>query len=315
MRELHLHLDGSLRPETVEDLAREKGLRLGDIKQIRKRLIAPKECRSLNEYLERFGLPFEFLQRGDWLERISFELVEDLAKFGLEYGELRFAPQYFTKDGLSQANVVDFIKAGVKRGMKAYPNIKIGLILCAMRGKGNEKENLETLSLVEEKIGEVVCGLDLAGAEALFPTKDFEYIFSRARDKNLPFTIHAGEAQGPDSIWQALEFGAKRIGHGVRAIEDERLVKYLVENKITLEVCITSNLQTKLVEKISDHPIKRLFDKGVRVTLNSDNMTVSDTNLLKERRLAVEKLGFSEADLEKMDSYAKEASFLKENSL
>lgn len=311
MRELHLHLDGSLRPETLWDLAQASGRDLGDLNQVRDLMVAPMDCQSLNEYLERFNLPLEFMQRKDLIERMAFELVEDLANLGLEYAEIRFAPQLHTREGLSQEAVVEGAIQGVKAACEKYDSIKVGLILCAMRGDNNQGENEETLRLVREFLGDVVCAFDLAGAEALFPTKDFVPLFEMAQDLKVPYTIHAGEADGPESVWKALEMGAQRIGHGVRAIEDPALVRELADKKIPLEVCITSNYQTKLVDRLEDHPIKKLFEAGVRVTLNSDNMTVSNTDLVKEKEIAMDLLGLSQDQIDTMDQYAIEASFLK----
>ena len=194
--------------------------------------------------------------------------------------------------------------------MNKYPFIKIGLILCAMRGDNNHNENLETLKVLEQTFGEVVCAFDIAGAEAIFPTENFKELFEKVKSTNIPYTIHAGEAAGPESVWSAIELGAHRIGHGVRAVEDEKLVDYLAKNKIPLEVCITSNIQTKIVEKLKDHPVKYLYDKGVIITLNSDNMTVSNTNIQQERKIAKEIFGFTEEDLEKIDNWAVKYSFL-----
>lgn len=311
MRELHLHLDGSLRPERVKELAEYLNMEVGSLEEVSQKMKVPDQCKSLNEYLERFDLPLQFLQKADFIEAMTYDLVEDLAELGLEYGEIRFAPQLHTQEGLNQEEVVEASIKGVRRATKDYPRIGIGLILCAMRGEGNEEENLETLRITREFLGDVVCGFDLAGAEALFPTSKYQDLFAQARDLNVPFTIHAGEADGPESVWDALSFGAKRIGHGVRSIEDPDLVETLVEKKIALEVCITSNLQTKLVDRLEDHPIKKLFDAGVHVTLNSDNITVSNTDLIKERQIAKDILGFSDQDLKKMDEYAREASFLQ----
>lgn len=309
MRELHLHLDGSLRPKTVFELSKRENINLGNLEDVKSNMIVPTNCQSLNEYLEGFDLPLMFLQRPEYIERVSFELGEDLYNLGLEYGEIRFAPQSFTKGGLTQREVIKSSIKGIKKAIDKY-KIKLGLILCSMRGSNNKNENLETLNLVSDYLEDVVCGFDLAGAEGIFPTSDYEDLFLLAKKKDLPFTIHAGEASGAESVWKALELGAKRIGHGVRSIEDPNLVEYLVKERITLEVCITSNFHTKLIEKIENHPIKALFDKGVRVTINSDNMTVSNTNIIKEMKIAKNILGFSSEDLLKINNYAKDAAFI-----
>ena len=154
------------------------------------------------------------------------------------------------------------------------------LILCCMRGDNNKEENLETVKIAKEYLGKGVCALDLAGAEALFKTENFEDIFKIAKENNIPFTIHAGEADGPESIKKALEFGAKRIGHGVRCIEDKQLMGMLAQEGIALEVCPISNLQTQAIE--GNHPIEELYRKGLSVTVSTDNNTVSNTDIVSE---------------------------------
>ncbi len=313
MIELHLHLDGCVRPETVWELAKEQQIDLGakDLTALRYLMQVPDDCKTLHECLERFDVPLKVMQTADAIERMTFELVEDLAKLGLHYAEIRFAPQLSLGKGLSQDEVVEAAIRGAKKGMEAYPQIKCGLILCCMRGENNQQENLLTLETAKKYLGDVVCAVDLAGAESLYPTENFADIFERANAYELPRTIHAGEAAGPDSIRKALSYGTNRLGHGVNAVYDDALVQELVEKGITLEVCVTSNYQTKLVDSIEKHPVKKLFDAGVRVTVNSDNMTVSDTNLCKEMQIWKERLGFTDEDIAKVQEYAEQARFLK----
>ena len=185
------------------------------------------------------------------------------------------------------------------------------LILCCMRGEDKEALNLETVESVRKYLGDVVCAVDLAGAESLYPTEIFAPVFARVREYGLPMTIHAGEAAGPDSIRTALSYGTKRIGHGISAIQDPGLVEELVKEKVTLEVCVTSNFQIRSVPSIKGHPIRRLFDAGVRVTVNSDNMTVSGTNVRKELELVKEVFGFTDEEVQTLQEYAWEARFLR----
>lgn len=313
MIELHLHLDGSLRPQTVWELAKEQKIELPfqSVEEVKDKMEVPKDCKTLPEYLERFELPLLVLQQEEALERVTYELVEDLENLSVTYAEIRFAPQLSTKQGLSQAQVVEAVIRGAKRGMKDHNKIRVGLILCCMRGEELFKDNMETIEVAKQYLGDVVCAVDLAGAESLFPTELFEDIFQKAKDYEIPMTIHAGEADGAESLWKALSYGTKRIGHGVRAIEDPELIKKLVEDQITLEVCVTSNYQTKVVESIEVHPIRKLFDAGVRVTINSDNMTVSDTNIQKEIEILKTMFGFEKEELMKMEQYAADAKFLK----
>lgn len=311
--ELHLHLDGSLRPETVWELAKEQNIKLpaNTVDEVRDQMQVPEDCRTLEEYLTRFDLPLLVLQTREALERAAFELTEDLAKEGVTYAEIRFAPQLSIKGGMTQEQAVEAAIEGVKRGMEKYPSIRVGLILCCMRGEDNEEWNLQTVEAAKKYLGDVVCAVDIAGAESLYPTERFAPVFEKVREYGLPSTIHAGEAAGPESMKTALAFGAKRIGHGVAAVEDPELVRRLIEEQITLEVCVTSNYQTKVVPSIEAHPIRRLFNAGVRVTVNSDNRTVSNTNVRKELDILRNVFGFKEQEIEKMEEYAWEARFLR----
>lgn len=312
LTELHLHLDGSLRPETVWELAKEQGVKLPaeSLEAVRYQMRVPEDCRTLEEYLERFDLPLMVLQKAEALERVTFELTEDLAKEGVDYAEIRFAPQLSVKEGLSQDEVVEAAVRGARRGMERYPRIRVGLILCCMRGDRNQDLNLETVKTAAKYMGDVVCAVDIAGAESLYPTDRFRPVFDKVNEYGLPMTIHAGEAAGPDSMRTALSYGTRRIGHGVAAVDDEALVKELIEKNVTLEVCVSSNYHTKVVPSIEAHPIRRLFDMGVRVTVNSDNMTASGTDIHKEIRILKETFGFTDAEIEKMQEYAWEARFL-----
>lgn len=314
MIELHLHLDGSLRPETVWELAKEQGIELPakSLSEVSDKMHVPEDCRTLEEYLERFDLPLLVLQKEDALERVTFELVEDLAKEGADYAEIRFAPQLSVAGGLDQDQVVQAAVRGAKRGMEQYPQIRVGLILCCMRGDTNQALNLATVETAKKYLGDVVCAVDIAGAESLFPTELFKPVFDKVAEYGIPMTIHAGEAAGPDSMWTALSYGTKRIGHGVAAVKDQELIKKLVDEKVTLEVCVTSNYHTKVVNSIAEHPIRKLFDAGVRVTVNSDNMTASNTDIRKEIRVLKDQLGFTDEEIAKMEQYAYEARFLKD---
>ena len=313
LAELHLHLDGSLRPETVWELAEEQQIRLpaADLEELRYQMKVPEDCQSLHECLKRFDLPLLVLQEADALERVTFELTEDLAKEGVTYAEIRFAPQQSMEHGLTQDQAVEAAIRGAKRGMEMYPSIRVGLILCCMRGEDKEALNLETVESVRKYLGDVVCAVDLAGAESLYPTEIFAPVFARVREYGLPMTIHAGEAAGPDSIRTALSYGTKRIGHGISAIQDPGLVEELVKENVTLEICVTSNFQIRSVPSIKEHPIRRLFDAGVRVTVNSDNMTVSGTNVRKELELVKEVFGFTDEEVKRLQEYAWEARFLR----
>jgi len=175
-----------------------------------------------------------------------------------------------------------------------------------MRG-ADDKQNYKTVEVASEYKEKGITLLDLAGAEALFPTKNYKELFRYAESLKIPYTIHAGEADGPESIWYALEFGARRIGHGVRCTQDKELMKRLMRDQIPLELCPTSNLNTKIFEKIEDYPIPELLDAGIKITINTDNMTVSDTTLARELKLVQETFRLSEEEMAGLQKNAKES--------
>ncbi len=303
--DLHLHLDGSLTPAYVIRQAKKQGMELPvwDEKELVKYMTAPVDCKDLNEYLEKFDLPCSVMQTEDAITDAVRDVCGQMETQGLKYVEIRFAPQLHTKKGLTQRLVTE---AAIK-GLPDGGALEAKLILCCMRMEDNEKENMETIRMAKEYLGKGVAAADLAGAEALYPTASFEAVFRKAKESGVPFTIHAGEADGPESIWMALKFGARRIGHGVRCLEDEKLVEYLREHRIPLEVCPTSNFQTKAVK--GEYPLKKMLEKGLCVTLNTDNTTVSGTSLEKEFNLAVNKLGLTEKEVEILKENAEKARF------
>lgn len=313
MYELHLHMDGAVRPQTALELGKELGLDFGaaTVEEMTAKMAVPADCTDLTEYLKTFEIPVALCRFPKALTRIAREVVEDQAKLGHSYVELRFAPQQSVSPLLTQAAAIEATVEGIRQGMEEHPTIRVGLILCCMRGADNHEENMETIRLTAQYLGDVVCAADLAGAEALFPTADFAAEFALARELGIPYTIHAGEADGPESIRAALAMGAKRIGHGIHAVEDEALIARLAEEGVTLEICPTSNLQTRVVEDLRDYPLRKLFDAGVRVTLNTDNPTVSGTTLPREIALMQELLGFTDEEIATMQRYAREAAFLR----
>lgn len=297
---LHLHLDGSLRPETVYKWLKEEGKDVS-FEEVKKALMVEKDCRDLTEYLEKFDLPCKMLQTEEHIEQATYELFEDLAKQNVIYAEVRFAPSKHKEKGLDNDKIVEAAISGMEKA-KAEFGIDGSLILCAMRGEHNienKQENFNTIKTAKKYLGKGVSGADLAGAEALFPTEDYEDVFDLARHLDVPVTIHAGEADGPESIKDALEFGAKRIGHGVRCLEDPHLVGELAQEGTVLEVCPTSNLQTKATSE--NHPIEKLYRRGLSVTINPDNNSVSNTNIIEEYKWVLEHTDLTINDLKKMN--------------
>ena len=296
--ELHIHLDGSIRPSTAAYLLNKS------IDDVSNNMIASDKCEDLNEYLTKFDYPEKILQTKENLERVAYELALDLKKDNVIYAEIRFAPLKHIKEGLTLDSVVDSVLDGLSK-----VNIKTNLILCMMRND-TYSDNLKVIELASKYLNKGVCGIDLAGAEALYKTSSFKELFVMAKKYNIPFTIHSGEADGYDSILATINFGATRIGHGIRAIEYDDLINLIIDNNILLEVCPTSNVQTNAVDKYTDHPIKKLIDKGVNVSINTDNRTVSNISLNLEYKKLQESFGFTKELFIKTNLNAIEHAFV-----
>ena len=287
--DLHLHLDGSLSPETVRALAAMQGMEVSaDDEVLNTMLCVSDGCRDLNEYLTKFDFPLSLLQTRAAIAEAVYRLKEELRAEGIIYAEIRFAPQLHLLKGLSQREVVEAALEGSRRS-----SLPSGLILCCMRMADRSKENCETVRLAAEYRDRGVCLLDLAGAEALFPNECFKEEIALARSLSMPFTLHAGEALGAESVSSAVQMGASRIGHGVRAVENDAVVAALVARQIPLELCPTSNLNTAVFDDIHAYPIREFLRRGVPVTVNTDNRTVSATTLRREWQLLMDAFSFT----------------------
>lgn len=286
--DLHVHLDGSIPLPAAAQLAAEAGLDLS-FAELQEKMQVPVHCQDLNQYLATFELPLKLMQSAQGIRTVAKAFHEQLDTEGILYAEPRFAPGSLTAGGLSQQEVLEAALAGRADFFAEHPQTELhtAYILCAMRGTDEElkHKNEESIDLAAEYLGKGVVAADLAGAEALFATENFSSLFAEAQRKNVPFTIHAGEAAGPESIKAALRLGAQRIGHGVRSLEDTGVIQDLKAAKVALEICPTSNLQTRIFDSIERFPLEQLLDAGLTVTINTDNMTVSNTTLSHEFEL------------------------------
>ena len=238
--ELHLHLDGSIPPETMWELAKKEHAELptATLEEFRTWLKVTSDCSSVNEYLERFELPLQLLQKKENLSLVTESLIDVLAGQGYGLAEIRFAPQLHLRSGLTQRDAVEAVLAGQEAGLKKHPSLKTGILLCAMSigpETLNMAENLETVRLTKEFLGKGVVGCDLAGAEGIVPLRSFHPVFDLARELNVPFTCHAGDSQGSDTIKDALDFGTKRIGHGHHLYDAPELWQRVRDSGATLE--------------------------------------------------------------------------------
>ena len=311
--ELHVHLDGSLRPETIAELAEldQVELPLHGADEIRRWFTEELPVRDLVAYLERFDVTTAVMQTEHALERIAFELVEDAARENVWYLEVRYAPILSTKRGLSPRQVVDAVQRGLRRGQEANPRTQAYQIICGLRHFEPERAMRMAMLAVEYK-GRGVLAFDLAGAEKDNPAKRFREAFYLVRHANLNVTVHAGEAYGPESIHQAIHWaGADRIGHGVRLREDADLLEYVRDHRICLEMCPTSNVQTGAVASIDQHPIREYFDRGLRVTVNTDNRLMSSTTVTNELALLSEHLAFTLDEIKSLCLAGFKSAFLR----
>jgi adenosine deaminase len=279
--DLHLHLDGAITLEIAKELAKlhNMAFKAKNDRELEDLLSVPHTCKSLNDFLNCFELPLSLMQTPEGLSESVRLVANNIQSHGVIYAEFRFAPQLHTDLGMTQEDAIKAALDGIKR-----TSLKVNLILCFMRGEGNEAQNLETLELARKylvKDGGVVA-LDIAGAEALFKTKDYGHLFKKAREYGIPYTIHAGEADGPDSVKKAIEFGAHRIGHGVRSFEDDELVELINKKGIPLEMCPTSNSITIAIPDMNKFPFVDFLEKGLKVTLNTDDMGIERTNIVEE---------------------------------
>jgi adenosine deaminase len=309
--ELHCHLDGSLRIETIIDLAKEQNVTLptDNAKKLTKLLAAGPDCKSLEEYLEPFKTTCAVLQTEEALMRATYELAEDCSKENVRYLEVRFSPILHIEKGLNLSQVVEAVIEGKKKAEKDF-NIIVGIIICGLRHT-TPSISLELAELAVAYKNRGVIGFDLAGAEEGFPAKDHKESFYLIINNNINTTAHAGEAYGPESIHQALHYiSANRIGHGTTLRENGDLLNYVNDHRIPLEICISSNVQTKAVSSYKNHPVKFYYDMGLVVTINTDNRLISGKTLTDEFVLAIEKFGFNEADLGKLILNAFKAAFI-----
>ena len=320
---LHEHLDGGLRPATVLDLAEQAGydeLPEKDPEALGRWFHAGADRGSLPEYLQGFRHTIAVMQTAQALERVAYEFIEDMHEDNVVYAEVRFAPHFHTNKNLGLDGVMTAVLKGLARGSAEF-DVGYGLIICVMR---NESSDL-SLRLAELAVSyrtQGCVGFDLAGEEAGHPANHHLEAFQFAKRMDFNITMHAGESFGPESIWQALQYcGAHRIGHGVRLLEDivvyERkvirvgsLAQYVLDHRVPLELCLSSNVHTGAAPSMKEHPFPYFWQKDYRVTLNTDNRLMSATTMSKEYEIAVKEFGLGFDDLEQLTINAMKSSFV-----
>lgn len=270
--ELHCHLDGSLSREFIQT-------RLGR-EVLQEELSVSENCSSLAEYLEKFALPGQCIMDAKGLAAAGYDVLRSMSQENVCYAEIRFAPLLSETAGMNCRDVIEALLKGLEQGRKDF-GVEFGVITCAMRHHSQE-DNSRMLKTAREYLGYGVCAADLAGAEAAYPMSQFMELFANARRMELPFTIHAGECGSVQNIMDAVKAGAGRIGHGIAMRGHFNLQKELAKSGIGIEMCPISNLQTKAVQSTAQYPIQEFLNAGLKVSVNTDNRTVSNTTLTKE---------------------------------
>jgi adenosine deaminase len=307
--DLHRHLEGAIRTSTVVELAHREHHPLTSGRDPREALVADGKLTDLLAYLERVDAAAAvFTREADWT-RAAREVVLDAYDEGLDALELRFSPWFIqSRTGLRPEAVIDAVVAGVAEA-RSLVVLPVGLIGILLRDLGPDSALPQLNSILQRS--EHFCAIDIAGNEAGYAARLFAPAYNCAREAGLRLTAHAGEAAGPESVWDAIrDLGAERIGHGVRAAEDPRLMSYLAEHRITLEVALTSNVQTRAAASYEEHPVRALLRNGVPVTLNTDNPRTSRVTLPHEYELAAALSGLTGDELSAIARHSLAASFL-----
>lgn len=308
--ELHLHLDGSMRVETIIELAEARNVRLPshDPAELRG-ILVQDEAASLVQYLKAFDVTLSVLQDAEALHRAAYELIEDVAKENVVYVEVRYSPLLHQRQGMKLTSIVEAVLSGLRDGGRDF-DVRWGLIICGMRST-HPKYTLQMAQLCIAYKHMGVVAFDLAGAEGGNPAADHEDAFRLILNNNINVTIHAGEAYGPPSIAQALhDCGAHRLGHAVRLKEDGDLLNYCCNHRIPLEICLTSNVQTGAVSEVAEHPLRFFYDYGLRCTINTDNRLMSGVTVTDELWKAHTQLGFSFPEIKDLVVYGIKSAFL-----
>jgi len=307
--ELHCHLDGSMNLDVTKELLASIGETYSD-EQLQDMLQAPEDCKSLADYLTRFDLPIRLIQTRDGLRKSAKAVALDAAAENVKYMEIRFAPVFSTKEGLSICEIIESVQEGLLEA-EAQVDIKTGIIVCGMRHLDMDT-NLSMLRQAAELYGAGVVACDLAGDEKAFPTKNHIAFFEEAKRLGIPFTIHSGETGSVENIRIALDLGAKRLGHGIAMGRDLNLIRECARCGVGVELCPSSNLQTKAVTSFNEYPLRSFMAAGIPISINTDNRMVSGTTNSREWQRVVERFDITEKEIEKIYCDSVEMSFATE---
>ena len=301
--ELHCHLDGSLSREFMES-------RLG--RSVRpEELQVSENCTSLVEYLEKFSLPGQCIMDEKGLEEAGYDVLKTMSLENVRYAEIRFAPLLSETSAMNCRAVIEALLKGLERGRADF-GTRFGVITCAMRHHSQE-DNSRMIKTAREYLGCGVCAADLAGAESAYPMSQFMELFQNARKLDMPFTIHAGECGSVQNVIDSVSAGAGRIGHGIALKGHSRIQRELAERGTGIEMCPISNLQTKAVNSTAEYPIREFLNAGLKVSINTDNRTVSNTSLVKELQFIQTEYGIRDEEILLLMKNAVDTAFASED--
>jgi adenosine deaminase len=307
--ELHIHLEGAIPVETLFDLIQRQGREpsIKNLDDLRRKLTYT----DFAHFIEVWTWKNTFIKEEKDFEEIAYRVLDNLSKQNVKYVEAFYSPGDYWRQGLSVQGITECLIKGKERAYRDF-GIQSELIIDLIRDHG-PKRSMHYLEEVMAFLGKGVIGIGLGGSEESFPADPYAFVYEEARKQGFRLTAHAGEAAGPNSIWAVIEkLGVERIGHGVRAYEDPRLVSTLKEKQIPLEICVTSNVKTGVCKSVDAHPIKQYFQKGLMVTVNSDDPTMFNASISQEYLALVQKLGFTVSDLKRLSLNGIDASFMSD---
>lgn len=301
--ELHCHLDGSLSRGFIES-------RLGRTVSLEE-LQVSENCTSLVEYLEKFSLPGQCIMDEKGLEEAGYDVLKSMSLENVRYAEIRFAPLLSETSSMNCHSVIEALLKGLERGRADF-GTRFGVITCAMRHHSQE-DNSRMIKTAREYLGYGVCAADLAGAESMYPMSQFMELFQNARKLDMPFTIHAGECGSVQNVIDSVRAGAGRIGHGIALRGHYNIQKNLADHGAGIEMCPISNLQTKAVKSTAEYPLREFLDAGLKVSINTDNRTVSNTSLTKELKFIQNNYGIQDEEIRLLMKNAVDTAFASED--
>jgi len=307
--ELHLHLEGAIPLETLYNLIQRRGgdPSISTLEDLERKLIYT----DFAHFIDVWTWKNTFIREERDFEEITYQVLRGLSKQNVKYLEAFYSPGDYRRQGLSVQRITEYIIRGKERAYHDF-GIRCELIVDLIRDHGPEV-GMQRLDEVTPYLGKGVIGIGLGGSEQTFPADPYEFVYKEAKRRGFRLTAHAGEGAGPESIWTAIKkLGCERIGHGVRAKEDPQLISFLKERQIPLEICVVSNVKTRVFKSVEAHPIKQYFEDGLMVTVNSDDPTMFNTSITQEYLLLTQKLGFTLRDIKRLAMNGIEASFMSD---